>query len=122
MPNLSSGWPNLAVSAAMRMWQAMASSHPPPNAKPLTAAITGLGQDSMRENAACPVRAGHERLGASAGDEHARHVVAALHERHRLIQLGDGLVVERIELVGAIDANGRHAIVDVEGEILEGHG
>ncbi|MBK7466246.1 MAG: hypothetical protein IPJ43_05160 [Saprospiraceae bacterium] len=25
------------------MWQAIANSHPPPNAKPLTAAITGNG-------------------------------------------------------------------------------
>ena len=42
MPSPTSGWPNLAFSLARRMSQAMASSHPPPRAKPLTAAMTGL--------------------------------------------------------------------------------
>src|SRR6266704_1972491 len=33
MPSLSSGWPNLAFSLAMRRWQAIASSHRPPSAR-----------------------------------------------------------------------------------------
>jgi hypothetical protein len=41
---LDSGWPNFAVSAAMMMSQDIASSQPPPRAKPATAAITGLRQ------------------------------------------------------------------------------
>src|SRR5215467_2032917 len=41
-PSLISGWPNLAVSAAMTMSACMASSQPPPSAKPATAATTGL--------------------------------------------------------------------------------
>ncbi len=41
-PRLISGWPNWAVSLATIMSQAMASSQPPPRAKPETAAITGL--------------------------------------------------------------------------------
>ena len=41
-PSLISGWPNLAVSAAMMMSHIMASSQPPPSAKPATAATTGL--------------------------------------------------------------------------------
>ena len=43
-PRLISGWPNLAVSAAMMKSHIMASSQPPPRAKPATAAITGLRQ------------------------------------------------------------------------------
>ena len=41
-PRLISGWPNLALSEAMIKSAIMASSHPPPSAKPLTAAIHGL--------------------------------------------------------------------------------
>ena len=42
MPSLISGWPNCALSAAMMKSHIIASSQPPPSAKPLTAAITGL--------------------------------------------------------------------------------
>ena len=42
MPRLISGWPNFALSAAMMMSHIIASSQPPPRAKPATAAITGL--------------------------------------------------------------------------------
>ena len=42
VPRLTSGWPKTADSEAMMMSQLMASSQPPPRAKPLTAAITGL--------------------------------------------------------------------------------
>ena len=42
MPSLISGWPNFALSAAMMRSHCMASSQPPPSAKPATAAITGL--------------------------------------------------------------------------------
>src|SRR5207245_2049329 len=52
MPSFTSGWPNLAVSAAMRTWQAMASSQPPPRANPLIAARTGLPQGSRRRRTA----------------------------------------------------------------------
>ena len=41
-PILISGWPNFALSAAMMKSHIIASSQPPPSAKPLTAAITGL--------------------------------------------------------------------------------
>ena len=50
MPKLTSGWPSLAVSAAIRMSQAMASSHPPPRQNPLMAAISGLGNRSAASN------------------------------------------------------------------------
>jgi len=42
MPSLISGWPNRAVSAAMMKSHIIASSQPPPSAKPATAPITGL--------------------------------------------------------------------------------
>ena len=42
MPRLISGWPNFAVSAARIMSHIIASSQPPPSAKPATAAITGV--------------------------------------------------------------------------------
>ncbi len=47
-PRLISGWPNLAFSAAMMKSHIIASSQPPPSAKPATAAITGLRQRVTR--------------------------------------------------------------------------
>ena len=44
MPSLISGWPNLALSAAMMKSHCMASSQPPPSAKPATAAIDRLAR------------------------------------------------------------------------------
>ena len=41
-PRLISVWPNFAVSAARMKSHIIASSQPPPSAKPATAAITGL--------------------------------------------------------------------------------
>ena len=41
-PSVISGWPNFAVSAAMMMSHIIASSQPPPSAKPATAAMIGL--------------------------------------------------------------------------------
>lgn len=52
VPILISGCPNLAFSAARMMSQSMAISHPPPNAKPFTAAMIGILQLVMRSQAA----------------------------------------------------------------------
>ncbi len=41
-PSLISGWPNFAVCDAMMKSHIMASSQPPPSAKPETAATIGL--------------------------------------------------------------------------------
>mmetsp|Transcript_104759 Transcript_104759/g.312958 ORF Transcript_104759/g.312958 Transcript_104759/m.312958 type:complete len:240 (-) Transcript_104759:16-735(-) len=41
MPSLISGWPKTAFSLAMMMSHIMATSQPPPKAKPFTAAMTG---------------------------------------------------------------------------------
>ena len=51
-PSLISGWPNFALSAAMMKSQCMASSQPPPSAKPATAAITGLRACATRSQLA----------------------------------------------------------------------
>jgi len=40
----------------MRMVHAIAVSHPPPRAKPLIAAITGLPRFSTRSSTSCPTR------------------------------------------------------------------
>lgn len=42
VPIFTSGWPNLAFSAAKTMSHIMANSQPPPKATPETAAMTGL--------------------------------------------------------------------------------
>jgi len=47
MPNLISGCPNLALSAAMMKSHIIANSQPPPKANPDTAAITGLRMRRM---------------------------------------------------------------------------
>ena len=46
-PNLTSGCPNIAFSDAILISQLIASSHPPPNAYPLTAAITVFSRASI---------------------------------------------------------------------------
>jgi len=53
---VTSGWPNFAVSTAILMVHAIAVSQPPPSAKPLMAAITGLPRFSMRSSTSCPKR------------------------------------------------------------------
>ena len=47
-PSLISGWPNFALSAAMMKSHIMASSQPPPRAKPATAAMIGLRRFATR--------------------------------------------------------------------------
>src|SRR6516162_7610817 len=51
-PSLISGWPNLALSAAMMRSHIMASSQPPPSAKPATAAMTGFRARATRSQCA----------------------------------------------------------------------
>ena len=54
IPSFTSGWPSFAFELARRMVQAMAISHPPPNAKPLMQAITGLPMLSIRSSTDWP--------------------------------------------------------------------
>ena len=125
----------------MRRWQASASSHPPPSAKPFTAAITGLRRKLDPAEHALPqpadldavhrphlrqlgdVGAGHERLFAHAGQDHAAHVVARGDLVHRRRQLADGLLVERVQLVRPVDGQRGDAVLDIEREVaVFGHG
>ena len=53
MPNVTSGCPNIAFSDAILISQLKASSQPPPNAKPFTAAITGFVIASILLKVAC---------------------------------------------------------------------
>ncbi len=63
IPSRISGWPILALSAANRKSQAIASSHPPPSAYPVTAAMVGTGMRATRSSDRC--RAGPTRLTTS---------------------------------------------------------
>ena len=105
-PSLISGWPNLAVSAAMMKSHIIASSQPPPSAKPATAAIIGLRQrltrsqgamksssihlDEARATHLLDVGAGGEGL-LRAGQDDAADAVIGLEGVERGDQLGDEL-------------------------------
>src|SRR5260370_308436 len=64
IPTRTSGCPKLAPSPATMMSACIASSHPPPNAYPLTAAITGLGHDALADV-----------LAVEKSDERARRIL-----------------------------------------------
>ncbi len=71
IPSLISGWPKIAERAAMRTSQAIASSQPPPKARPLTAAIVTIpSEPSSRKSACAPL--------ISAAPEDSSMVVNAL--------------------------------------------
>ena len=82
-PSLISGWPNFALSAAMMMSHCIASSQPPPSAKPATAAITGLRMRAMR----VPVR--REILLVHVHVALARHLLDVGAGGERLLRAGD---------------------------------
>ena len=73
IPSLISGWPNSAERAAMRMSHAIASSQPPPKARPLTAAIVATPEVPISRSSAW-VRSNSSRRAA----ESASIVVNAL--------------------------------------------
>ena len=54
IPRPTSGCPNNALSEQIRISQLMASSLPPPSAKPFTAAITGTGKVSILRKISLP--------------------------------------------------------------------
>src|SRR5262249_33021163 len=56
IPRFVSVWPIRAVSFSRRKWHAMAISHPPPNAWPFIAAMTGLGKRSILRSTPLPKR------------------------------------------------------------------
>ena len=105
-PSLISGWPNLALSAAMMKSAIIATSQPPPSAKPATAAIHGLrvrgdllpaGEEIGRIHVGEALRlhlldvgAGGERLFA-AGQHHAALAVVGVEGGEGGDQLGQHL-------------------------------
>ncbi len=54
MPRPTSGCPNTALSEQILISQLMEISHPPPSAKPFTAAITGIGKTSNLRKTSFP--------------------------------------------------------------------
>ena len=54
MPRPTSGCPKTAFSEQMRKSQLMESSQPPPSAKPLTAAMLGIGKTSRARKISLP--------------------------------------------------------------------
>ena len=101
------------------MVQARASSQPPPRAKPLTAAMTGLPQFSMRENTAWPrvaqtpaastasesgefvdVGTGNEGFFAFAGEDGNAHIVVIAHGLEGAAEFLHGGGIECVEHLG----------------------
>ena len=138
-PSFTSGWPNFANSDAMRMWHAIASSQPPPSAKPFTAAIDGLGR---RLEAT-------EHVLSALGERLGRHGAVLLPTREmsapatkarpapvrmtpptsaafralvdRVSELVDHAIVERVQLVGTVDRDRGDPVGDGEGQRFVGH-
>src|SRR5262249_37118255 len=73
-PGSTWGRPMTGFPDARRTWHASASSQPPPNAKPLTAAITGFGLCSSRSTTDWPKR---EMSSAAAGPSGASSLMSA---------------------------------------------
>ena len=126
VPMVISGWPNLAVSAAMIMSHIMAISQPPPRAKPATAAMVGLRHCASRSQplvmkslvkTSMKVAVLH-LLDVGAGGEGA---VAARHHDgadigigleivQRLLQLGDQLRAEGIQRLRTVEGDETDAV------------
>ena len=132
MPRLISGWPSRAVSAAMRSVHAIASSQPPPSAKPLIAAMTGLPRFSIRSKHVLAaqrvlasagrrlhrqlvdVGAGDERLLARAGDDHDAHAVVVLQRRASRGAARRASRVQRVEDLRTVDGDDGDRAVALE--------
>ena len=130
MPRRISGWPNRARSDATRKSHARASSHPPPSATPLTAAIVARGmsatarQRPQEQVADHPGLVGPTELGdVGPGREHA--VAAGHHHRTRRLvgergrgaeELAQQLRGERVDL-RVVEGHDGHAVTPA----LDGH-
>ena len=137
-PNLISGWPNLAVSAAMMKSAIIATSHPPPNAKPATAAIHGLRVAVTCSHPAKklePIHVGEalglhfldvgargERLFGAGQDKAALRRVGVVVGKSG-DEVGQNLAVERVERLRPIQGNERHRVApfDQDGFVAHAH-
>ncbi len=119
----TSGAPTVTWSAAIRRSQARASSSPPPNAMPFSAAMVGCRRASSRSRTRCPVRvqvrhmssgeragpgddvgAGRERLRPGAGDDHHPDVGVGLDRVERGIEVRQHRQRQGVELLGPVQA------------------
>ena len=113
---------NCAVSAAIMMSHASASSNPPVTANPFTAAITGTSMSSITETKLAPpifaklrgrklpqIEAGAKRA-AGAGDDDASDFGIGAQLLHGLAEGRAQFRVQGVELLGTIQGNRREAI------------
>ena len=139
MPRLISGWPKRAVSAAMRIVHAIASSQPPPSAKPLIAAITGLPSCSIASKICWPRRAcslpstgvctASSLMSAPATNDFspapvstiARTPASALNAGDRGRQFVQRLGVQRVQDFRAVEGDDGDGIVALDQEVFKGH-
>ena len=135
-PSLISGWPNLAVSAAMMKSHIIASSQPPPSAKPATAAMIGLRQRVMRSQVPMKsldvglhvglglhlldVGAGGEGL-LRAGQHDAADGAVGLPAVERLVQLGDQRGIERVQRLRPVERDEADPAARLDDDVLVGH-
>ena len=112
---------------------------PPPNAKPLMAAITGLADSSMRRITRLSARrglpaavrglpgqlvdigSGNEGLVPRPGNDHALYRLIRLQFLENRIELAYGLGVQRVELLGTIDSNDENPRAVLCQQVLETH-
>jgi hypothetical protein len=102
----------------------MASSQPPPRAKPATAATVGLrARESASQLAVrhlLDVGPGRERL-LGAGYDHAGDVGIALERLHGLRQLRDQRCVERIERLRPVEPDDPDLAAGLDDDVLISH-
>ena len=118
----------------MRMSQDIASSHPPPRAKPLTAAIVGFSNASIssksalhlaveRRCAGCilqlgDVRSGDESLLAGAGDGDDTDLVVVAQHRQRGAEVCQHLPAQRVAHLGPADGEDGEPVGHLDGQRL----
>ena len=136
-PRLISGWPNFAVSAARMKSHIIASSQPPPSAKPATAAMTGfrtrtrspsradeVAQQRLGEGPVLhllDVGAGGERLlGAGQHDRADRRV--GVERQERCVEVLDQRVAQRVQRLRPVEPDQADAAVGFDDDVGVGHG
>ena len=126
MPRPTSGWPKTALSEQMRISQLMASSLPPPSAKPLTAAMTGMGNCSIIRKMSLPslpkaspsalvivliepMSAPATKLLSPSPVSTMQRMVSWVHGLKGGLQVGSqDFGVQRVQRLGAVDGDDLH--------------
>ena len=117
----------------------MASSQPPPSAKPFTAAMTGLPSCSIEieyllaaaaralgavrrvARELMDIRSSHERLVAGAGHDDAADRVVVLKIEDCLPELVERRRVERVQTLRAMNRENRDAGLTLDKQVVKGH-